>query len=249
MSVTNEVELDIISYPAQWKKEGRVPDISLEDFVLGQEQTKTIGSYRLDVPADNLVAVKAGADEFGEQKFFTLFDYEVPCENNASASLTDWSYTVLDPAYAAQLQKNPPKNPAPPPPSGFIYKIEAHLGNLSPQTGNPSPITLLTTIPAKPPACAGDNLNLAFQPQCADRRRPVLPTDILLASNWNIRGDFLTYLTGFNENTVKITVGESKDPMRKNLTGMRLSPARLAAVRVYQTPPAATESRPYFVNV
>ena len=91
MSVTNEVELDIISYPAQWKKEGRVPDISLEDFVLGQEQTKTIGSYRLDVPADNLVAVKAGADEFGEQKFFTLFDYEVPCENNASASLTDWS--------------------------------------------------------------------------------------------------------------------------------------------------------------
>ena len=107
MSVTNEVELDIISYPARWKKEGRVPDISLEDFVLGQEQTKTIGSYRLDVPADNLVAVKAGADEFGEQKFFTLFDYQVPCENNAAASLTDWSYTVLDPALCGAVAEEP----------------------------------------------------------------------------------------------------------------------------------------------
>jgi hypothetical protein len=115
--------------------------------------------------------------------------------------------------------------------------------------GNPSPITLLSTIPAKPPACAGDNINLAFEPQCGDRRRPVLPSDILLASNWNIRGDFVTYLTGFSENTVKITLGAGKDPMRTNLAGMKLSPARLAAVRVYQTPPAATESRRYFVNV
>jgi hypothetical protein len=65
MSVTNEVGLDILAYPQIWKKEGRVPDISLQDFVLGHEQTKTIGSYRLDVPADNLVAEKAADDDFG----------------------------------------------------------------------------------------------------------------------------------------------------------------------------------------
>jgi hypothetical protein len=246
MSTVNEVELNIIAYPERWKKEGRVPNISFQDFVLGQEQTKTIGGYRVDVPADNLIAVKAGADEFGEQKFFTLFDYQVPSANNPSASL-DWDYTVLDPAYAAKLQKDNPKKRPPTPAGGFIYEVEAHLGNLAAQVGNPSPITLFSTKPAKSPQCAGANINLAYDPKCADRRRPPQPDDILLASNWNIRGDFLTYLNGLGPETVAITVGKSKDPMRRNLAEL-LGEAKLAAVRVYQTPPAATESRPYYVN-
>ncbi|MBV8841716.1 MAG: hypothetical protein JO307_02795 [Bryobacterales bacterium] len=249
MSTTNEVELNIIAYPERWKQEGRVPDISFEDFVLGQEQTKTLGGYRVNVPADNQVAVKAGADEFGEQKFFTLFDYQLPCENNPpGTSCTDWDYTVLDPAYAAKLKSDNPKKVPRTPAAGYIYRLQAHLGGLTPQVGNPSPITLFSTLPAKPPACAAANLNLAFEPQCADRRRPVLPDDILVASNWNIRGSFSTYFTGLKAETVQLQLGRSKDPMRLNMQKL-LAEAKLGAVRVYQTPPAATESRPYLVNV
>jgi hypothetical protein len=256
MSATNEVELDIIAYPERWKKEDRVPEIGFEDFVLGQEESKTLGSYRVDVPADDLVAVQAGADTFGEQKFYTMFDYNIPCENNLPsatnpASLTDWSYTVLDPKYAEHLRKHPnAKRPPKTPAKDFIYQLEAHLGKLylgspSPRFGNPSPITLFSTLPKHSP-CTGKNP--VTHPKCWDRRRPTKPSDTLIASNWNIRGTFTTYLKGLRAGTVVVTLGKSDDPMRNNLSAL-VKNENLAAVRVFQSQPAATESRPCFVNI
>jgi hypothetical protein len=256
MSGTNEVEFNIIAYPERWKQEGRVPEIPFEDYILGQDQTKTIGSYRLDVPADDPIAVEAGADTFGEQKFLTGFDYNIPCENNTPtpqnpASLTDWDYTVLDPAYAAALRKHPnQKRPKTTPARDIIYRLEAHLGKLnvgpaSPRFGNPSPITLFSTLPKKSP-CMG--VDPTTNPKCADRRRPVLPSDTLVVSNWNIRGTFVTYLKGLRQGTVVVTPGKSSDPMRQNLAEL-VRNENLAAIRVFQSQPAATESRPCFVNI
>jgi hypothetical protein len=71
----------------------------------------------------------------------------------------------------------------------------------------------------------------------------------LLASNWNIRGDFLTYFAGAGKLNVTVTPGGSQDPMVKALADLLPAGATPAAARVYQSPPAATESRPYIVNV
>ena len=250
MSVTNEVEFNIIAYPERWKKEGRVPEISLEYFLIGEEQTKTIGSYRLDVPADNPIAVEDGADTFGEQKFWTGFDYNIPCENNP-ASLTDWDYTVLDPAYSAELRQHPnQKRPKKTPAKDVIYRLEAHLGDLylgaeSPKFGNPSPITLYSTLPKSSP-CTG--VNPVVNPKCADRRCPPAPSDTLIVSNWNIRSTYVTFLKGFKPGTVVVTPGKSKDPMRKNIQAL-VNEENLVAIRVFQSPSAATESRACFVNL
>ena len=245
----NEVEFNILAYPKRWKEEGRVPDISFEDFIIGQEQTKTIGAYRVQVPADNLVAVKAGADEFGEQKFFTMFNYSVPSDNAPTQPATSWTYTVLDPQYAEELKNGTAQPTTPVPPSGIIYTLEADLAGLVPVIGNPSPITLLSTLPANPGPCAAPNFSLVGDPKCADRRRPVLPTDVLVASNWNIRGDYLTYFPGAKKLKVSVKPGKSQDPMAQALADLLPTGATPAAARVYQTPPAATESRPYIVNV
>jgi len=249
MSTCNEVEFNILAYPKRWKDEGRVPDISFEDFIIGQEQTKTIGAYRVQVPADNLVAVKAGADEFGEQKFFTMFNYSVPSDNAPTQSSASWTYTVLDPQYAEELKNGTAQPTTPVPPSGIIYTLEADLAGLVAVIGNPSPITLLSTLPANPGPCAASNFAVVGDPKCADRRRPVLPTDILVASNWNIRGDYLTYFPGAKKLKVTVKPGKSQDPMVQALADLLPAGATPAAARVYQTPPAATESRPYIVNV
>lgn len=248
MGTCNEVEFNILCFPKIWKEEGRVPDISFEDFIIGEEQTKTVGSYRVQVPADNLVAVKAGADEFGEQKFYTMFNYSVPAGNAPKQSSVLWDYTVLDPGYAIKLKNG---EPAPPktPPEGIIYTLTANLTGLVEAVGNPSPITLFSTIPATPPPCAAPNFSLVNDPKCWNRRRPTLPTDILLASNWNIRGDFLTYFPGKKKINAAIKLGKSQDPMRQALADLLPAGTAPAAARVYQTPPAATESRPYIVNV
>jgi hypothetical protein len=246
LSGTNEVEFNIVAYPILWKQQGRVPEISFEDYIVGQEQTKTIGSYRLDVPADDPAAVMAGADAFGEQKFLTAFDYNIPCENNP-ASLTDWQYTVLDPEFAARLREGK-KRPPTTPKSKIIYTLTAHLGKLykgapSPHVGNPSPITLFSSVPKKS-KCTG-KMPTQF-PQCADRRRPPLPSDTPIVSNWNVRGSYLTFTKGL-KGAVTVEAGQSPDPMRKNIQAL-VDNQNLAAVRVYQSPPAATESRPVYIQ-
>src|SRR2546421_5950732 len=69
MSVTSEVEFNIICYPEVHKN--LVAAIPFADFVAGLDQTKWIGGLRIFVPCDNKTAISAGQQVFGEQKFYT----------------------------------------------------------------------------------------------------------------------------------------------------------------------------------
>ena len=146
LSGVNEVEYSIHAYP---ESATNVPtDISLDDYLIGQEATKTIGAFRLWVPADNCVAIDAGRWAFGERKFYTTFDYEVPSPNDPKAAT--WSYTVYEPP-SAPCFKPPPdgdglcegdpcyplySTPAPNPKSAFLYKTKADFRHLVPAVGN-----------------------------------------------------------------------------------------------------------------
>lgn len=109
LSAVNEVQLNIIAYPSALA--AQAPAISLADFLAGGEQTKTLGAYRLFVPADNPFAVKAGNELFYEPTFLTTFTYNVPDVNDPANS---WVVSCNDPAnasetiFALNVDANPP---------------------------------------------------------------------------------------------------------------------------------------------
>ncbi|MDP9172164.1 MAG: hypothetical protein M3N54_16220 [Acidobacteriota bacterium] len=123
MSVTTEIEFNIWAYPES-REEQYPAGISAQDFIMGQDQTKTIGGYRVWVPCDNKFAIKAGKEIFGENKFYTVFDFNTPSANNPAQ--TTWSYKC----YSPEKGQN------------FIYSLAADLTGTPAVVANPSSISL-----------------------------------------------------------------------------------------------------------
>lgn len=238
LETCNEVELNVHAYPAS--QEHMVPTITFLDYLAGQEQTKTIGALRVDVPADNAFAVKAGADIFGEQKFLTSFRYSIPSLN--TPGVKTWNYSVFDPKY--KLPSDPSKDK--PTPKDIIYTVNADMTKLESTPGTPSPITLYALVNLtdpcreKPPA-----------PPCLDRRRKCYgPNDKLNASRWEIRGEFQTYLPSEKQaGCVRLSYGKSGDRMRQDMERLLGKSPTPAAVRIFQSVPPAAENRPFYVEM
>jgi hypothetical protein len=94
LEYVQEVEFNVYAYP-----EARVPDVPLmtwQDYLLGEDQTKTIGGYRLHVPCDNINAVRAGIGLYGEPKYLAHFTYSVPTLNDPT--VVTWDYSVFQDA-------------------------------------------------------------------------------------------------------------------------------------------------------
>jgi hypothetical protein len=129
LGVTREVEFNVYVYP-----ESRLPSVplmSVREYLLGRDQTKTIGGFRLHVPCDNQNAVNAGQQNFGEPKWLASFDYSIPSLNAGGG--TTWTYGVYEP------------QPPPPPgknldPSTMIFQVTARLNDLVPEPSNLSPL-------------------------------------------------------------------------------------------------------------
>ena len=107
-----------------------------QQYLLGEDQTKTIGGYRLHVPCDNAIAVKAGRGLYGEPKYLATFTCAVPCLNGPpSPPSSAWSYQV----YA---EPSPPSAPAggAPTQGPLIYGLECDLAGITPIPANQSPL-------------------------------------------------------------------------------------------------------------
>jgi hypothetical protein len=111
LSMVNEVQLNIIAYPTALA--AQAPAISFADYLAGGETTKTLGVYRLYVPADNPFAVQAGKELFNEPTFETTFTYTIPDVNDPSVK--SWTVTCNDPDPATKatiftltIDANPP---------------------------------------------------------------------------------------------------------------------------------------------
>ena len=127
MSLVTEIELNIVGYPAA--AEGRAPDLSLREFVAGEDQTKLYGNLRVHVPCDNPMAIKAGVELFGEPKFQTTFNASLPSPNDPTVET--WQFICNDPAAT-----DPTKHDG-----GYIFKADADLRGLDAVAGNVSPTT------------------------------------------------------------------------------------------------------------
>jgi hypothetical protein len=120
-SITQEIELNILSYPASLG--GMVASVSFEQFVLGDEQSKILGNHRVWVPCDADLAIKAGKELFGEPKFKTSFTISIPSPNDTT--VTTWSFTCQDPTKEKIA----------------VFTCTADLRGLDPILSNPAPHT------------------------------------------------------------------------------------------------------------
>lgn len=94
-AITQELELNIICFPTT--QIGRVADVSFEQFVLGDEQSKLMGNHRVHVPCDADIAIQAGKKLFGEPKFKTTFKVNLsslnPVRENTMPYQPEWVET------------------------------------------------------------------------------------------------------------------------------------------------------------
>ncbi len=117
----NETELNIVAYSSAVER--AVPmGFTLDAFLLGADQTKRIGVYRVWVACDDAIAVAFGRAIYSENKFLTPYSYSVPALNNPAA--TTYAWTCYESA-------DDPKNPI------DIYTGAVDLNGLHSRLGNP----------------------------------------------------------------------------------------------------------------
>ena len=106
--VTQELELNIVAFP-----KGRahdVPDITFDQWLQGDDQTKLLGNHRIFVPCDDPAAISAGEELFGEPKFLTSFLTNLPSQNPCRAPgpvykpewVRTWGFRVNDPSASSE---------------------------------------------------------------------------------------------------------------------------------------------------
>jgi hypothetical protein len=122
LEYVHEVEFNVYAYPRA--RVPGVPRLTLDEFLAGQDQTKTVGGYRLHVPCDNPNAVAAGIGLYGEPKYLAQFTYTVPTLNDPA--VVTWDYSVLQDADGKQ--------------GPLVFSVEADLRGLDAVPENPSPL-------------------------------------------------------------------------------------------------------------
>jgi len=217
LSKVTEVEFNIICYPRS--RRTLVPhDISLADWLRGQDQSKLIGEFRLYVPADDAVAVEAGVKGFGERKFLTRFTYTVPNFNDQQTQT--WDYTVHAPGDGSA-----PDDPNAP----SIYRLRADVRDTVPQPGNISPFPLYTMLPGGPDKPPGNGrLNGLFR------------------NAFGLSQHYFP-LSAATREKIKLDLGKSGHPMRSDLARI-LDINNPVAVRHFLSPPAVAENRAFWVD-
>jgi hypothetical protein len=123
LEMTHEVEFNVYAYPRA--RLPAVPALTLREFLAGEDQTKTVGGFRIHVPCDNPNAVKAGIGLYGEPKYLAQFDYTVPTLNDPT--VVTWDYSVLQNADGNK-------------PGPLVYSIDADLQGIAAIPQNPSPL-------------------------------------------------------------------------------------------------------------
>lgn len=133
-STTQEVEFSILVYPES--QADLIADISFNEYMRGEDQTKLYGNWRVHVPCDNDLAIQAGVELYGEPKFKTNFKIDIPTFN-ADPVGTAWTFSTLDPKVATE----------------DIFTCTVETKNLIPYPANFSPITEYGTHEGQLIAC------------------------------------------------------------------------------------------------
>ncbi|UEM23235.1 hypothetical protein JL100_010995 [Skermanella mucosa] len=142
--IVQELELSIVACP-----EGRgdeIPDITFDQWLMGDEQTKLLGNHRLFMPCDDPAAVAVGRELFGDPVFKTGFLVNLPAPNPvrdgmAAAAEIEWMQTW-------GFRVNDPDDPA-----EFIFTALIDTTGLAPLPGMISPVSRYGVSAAGPVGC------------------------------------------------------------------------------------------------
>ena len=139
-SYVDEVEFNVVVYPGF--RAGTEPDIGVAAYLNGQDQSKTYGNYRINVPCDSAVAVNAGSSKYGEVKFVAGFDFNVPDVNDPGVDM--WAIRCFAADAAQQAITNANANQkANSPHTPYIFDLQVNT-NLA----GPSSYSAFSPVPA-----------------------------------------------------------------------------------------------------
>lgn len=224
VEATTEAELNVLAYPAD--RTSAVPVVSFTDYLMGIEQTKIIGNFRLWVPCDDPFAVEAGKSMFGENKFVTTLPYSFPGPNSPA---TVWTFLCCDPSDPPTVQYgcDPAKGCDPNDPDLFIFRLTADLSGIPAVGGSNSPI-----------------IDYSVR-----RAEPDQPPDRPIGSVRNLLGPLQTYLasSGGALDGVQVITGSSTHPMKDVIRKLIVGQPCVAA-QVFQSASPVIESRPFWAD-
>lgn len=192
-----------------------------------------------DVPVISLADYLRGQEQ---TKLIGEFRLHVPADNQIAVEagvtvfgerkfLTTFTYNVPSPnspdVRSFNYTVNDPENNTLP-----IYNLTADLSDLVGTTGNASPLTLYSMLPGGP------------------NRHPGGEDMDLIGSRWNMFGlyeEFLDLGTAEQKNFT-LSIGESNHAMAVDAKRLLGNNPKVAAARVFHSPPSAVENRPYYVS-
>jgi hypothetical protein len=212
-----EVEFNVYAYPEV--RDGAVPLLSVPDYLMGLDQTKTIGGYRIHVPCSNQNAVDAGRIFYGEPKYLASFQYTVPTPNDAS--VTTWDYSVSTSIAAPEALRKEYPGADLTKPGDLVFRITADLTGVPTVAANASPLIEYGVNP--------------------------YGSQVVVANFWNFFGTFDTaFLTPEQGSKVTLELG-SDDPEHLRRDLQRLVANRLpVAAQTFNSPIVSAEGGPWF---
>lgn len=248
LGTTVEVEFNIVAFPRI--ERGRVASsMTLMQYLYGEDHQKVIGPFRLHVPAASPIAVQAGRELFGEPKFMCAFVTAVPSLNNPPPtspirhelrevtfqSPSRWEYTVQTAIRSGGTDQNPTFEPGP-----AIYSLDIDLDGLAPIGANATEIVEYGHLGLLP-----SDHELTREGFAWTEEHP-RPAGALVGGRWNLFGTYAVCEIGASTPfslTFGPAVGSSMKLDMERLIGSR----RPVAFGLFESPPAAAESRAFYV--
>lgn len=249
LSTTEEVELNLLAFPRV--ERGRVArPLTLMQYAYGEDYQKVIGPFRLHVPASSSIAVTAGRELFGEPKFVSFFVSAVPSLNNPPPDTpirdelqdvtfqrsSKWEYTVHTALCAPGGEGGTAyeKGPA-------IYKLEIDLAGLRPMGANATEMVEYGHLGLLPPDHELTREGFAWTDEHPR------PTGALVGGRWNLFGVCSIGEIG-SATPFSLTFGPAPNSSMKTDMERLLGGRRPVVAGLFESPPAAAESRAFYVR-
>ncbi len=207
-SYVDEVEFNVVGFPSF--RAGTEPKLTVGQYLAGDDQSKTYGNYRINVPCDNKPAVDAGSTKYGEIKFLTAFDFKVPDVNDPAVQ----SWWVR--CYATPTA---PKSQRP-----YIFDLKVNTD----AKGVPAP-----SISAFSPVPAYANLTVKGKKHMITSARVIFG----VFRSWFHPPDAKKPLPA---GAVKLSVGTAKNVMQREMAAVFKGTPPAVGVLLYESQPAAS---------
>ena len=208
-SYVDEVEFNAVVFPKY--KAGQEPALTVAQYLAGEDQSKTYGNYRINVPCDSAIAVQAGSEKYGEVKFVASFDFSVPDVNDPT--VTSWwirCYTT----------PTPPKSQLP-----YIFDLKVNTNTV----GMPAP-----GVSAFSPVPAYANLLVKKKKHIVTSARVVFG----VFKSWFAQ-EPAPPIAPLPAGAAQLVVGTAKHVMQKQMAAVFKGNPPAVGVLLFESPPAA----------